>query len=85
MTDWNYNPTMKKLSKLEGIGYFDTPEGKEIEELLEGMAVSSKGRIDTISLAIYAYTLGIARGKQIDRARRARGARRTASGQEVAV
>lgn len=81
MTDWNYNPTMKKLSNLYGIGA-NTPEGKEIDELLEGMTVSGNGKIDALSLAMYSYMLGICRGKRLERERRAK---KTASGQEVAV
>lgn len=64
--NWNINPTFKKLADMYPIN-FDTPEGNEIRELLNGMIENSKGKIDIIMLANYAYTLGMSRGKQIIR------------------
>lgn len=68
MYDWNINPTMKKLAKLYPV-HADSPEGQEIRELIHGM-IANNERLDPYMLADYAYTLGIARGKQIDRERR---------------
>ncbi len=68
MFNWNINPTMKKLGKLCPV-CADTPEGNEIKELIDGM-IKNDMKLDAYMLADYAYTLGIARGKQLDRARR---------------
>lgn len=81
MTDWNYNPTMRKLGYLCPVTA-DTPEGQEVVELVNGMLASDNGKIDVFELAVYAYVLGVAKGKQVDRKRRAK---KTVSGQEVTV
>lgn len=73
MTNWNINPTFKKLSKLSPVNA-DSLEGQEIKELVEGMLLNKK-EINAFVLADYAYTLGMARGKQIDRERRKKGDR----------
>lgn len=69
MTNWNINPTMKKLGYLYPVTA-DTPEGQEVVELVNGMLAADNGKIDIFVLADYAYTLGMAKGKQIDRERR---------------
>ena len=66
MIDWNQNETMKKLGHLIAISA-DTPEGEEVQELMQGMGAWDS---NTYTLASFAYSLGIVRGKQIERARR---------------
>lgn len=71
MTNWNINPTMRKLSKQYPIDA-DSKEGQEIKELLEGMATNDEP-ISITQYAMYGYILGMARGKQLERARRRAG------------
>ena len=66
-SDFGCNDTMRKLGKLCPAIANDY-EDKEIRELLEG--TSALGVHSPLVIADYAYTLGIARGKQIERARR---------------
>lgn len=66
-SDFNCNATMRKLGNLYPV-VANTYEGKEISELLEGTI--AQGVCDPMIIADYAYTLGIARGKQLDRERR---------------
>ncbi len=69
MTNCNINPTMKKLGYLYPVTA-DTPEGQEVVDLVNGMLAADNGKINIFELADYAYILGVAKGKQIDRERR---------------
>ena len=64
--NWSINPTMEKLADMYPVN-FGTPEGQELLELINGMKANCNGTMDIVMLANYAYTLGMARGKQIER------------------
>lgn len=66
-SDFDCNDTMRKLGRLYPV-VANSYEGKEIRELLEGTV--AKGVRDPLIIADDAYTLGIVRGKQLDRERR---------------
>ena len=67
MTDFNANETMRRLANSDCI-WADTPEGQEIIELVNGMGIDKSS--NHYLLASYAYTLGLQRGKRLERARR---------------
>ena len=54
------NKTMKKLEKMYPITA-DSPEGKEIKELFDGMGMDMTD--NNVMLAVYAYMLGQASKK----------------------
>ncbi len=57
--DMNANKTMKRLGNMYPINA-DTPEGKEITELLDGMGMPMTN--DNVMLAMFGYMLGRSRG-----------------------
>lgn len=61
------NKTMRRLDRMYPINA-DTPEGKEIRELLDGMEMPMTN--DNITLAMFGYMLGMSRKnrKEVTRA-----------------
>ena len=59
--DMNANKTMRRLDRMYPINA-DTPEGKEIRELLDGMGMPMTN--DNVMLAMFGYMLGMSRGKR---------------------
>ena len=65
--DMTANKTMRKLDRMYPINA-DTPEGKEIRELLDGMEMPMTN--DNLMLAMFGYMLGMSRKnrKEVTRA-----------------
>ena len=68
MTEWNSNPTMKRLGRLYPVSKGNTIEWQDLTEFMQGIIES--GEKELFWIVDCAYTLGIARGKQIDRERK---------------
>ena len=71
MTELKENPTMKRLGRLYPISKGNTIEWQELTEFMQGIIENKETELFWI--VDCAYTLGIARGKQIERARRKAG------------